>query len=89
MVESLKILVYVLCFCTAGVCTYLLIRGYRRSGTRLLLWSGLCFGFLCLNSLAVVLDLLVFPSVDFQAFRHLASLAAVGTLLFGLVWETE
>lgn len=89
MVESAKILVYVLCFCAAGICTYLLIRGYWRSRTRLLLWSGLCFGFLCLNSLAVVLDIIIFPGIDFQAARHLASLAAVVTLLFGLVWETE
>lgn len=89
MAETLKILVYVLCFCAAGVCTYLLLRGYWRSGTRLLLWSGLCFGFLCINSLAVVMDFLIFPGVSFQLVRHLASLAAVGTLMFGLVWETE
>ena len=89
MSEAIKISIYFLCFLTAGVCTGLLLRGYWRSATRLLLWSGLCFGFLSINSLAVILDIMVFPQVDLQAVRHLASLAAVGTLLFGLVWELE
>ena len=87
--EMVKIAIYVLCLVASGACGYLLLRGYWRSGTRLLLWSGLCFGFLCINSLAVVLDILIFPGIDFQAVRHLASLAAVSTLLFGLVWESE
>lgn len=56
---------------------------------RLLFWSGLCFGFLSLNSIVVIFDILVFPNANLQVFRHAASLAAVGTLLFGLVWETE
>lgn len=87
--ELFKIAIYVLCILTSAACSYLLLRGYWRSGTRLLFWSGLCFGFLSLNSIIVILDILVFPSADLQVFRHSASLAAVGTLLFGLVWETE
>jgi hypothetical protein len=50
---------------------------------------GLCFGFLSLNSLAVLFDLLIFPQWDFQVWRHAASLTAVCVLLFGLVWESE
>jgi hypothetical protein len=87
--ETVKIAIYVLCILTSAACSYLLLRGYWRSGTRLLFWSGLCFGFLSLNSIIVILDILIFPGADLQAFRHSASLAAVGTLLFGLVWETE
>lgn len=89
MVGLLPILIYILCLLAAALCTWLLFRGYRRSGTRLLFWSGLCFGFLSLNSLAVILDILVFPEADLQLLRHGASLAAVGTLLFGLIWEAE
>jgi hypothetical protein len=89
MIGPLPILVFVLCFCAAAACTWLLLRGYWRSRTRLLFWSGLCFAFLSVNSLAVVLDLLVFPNVSLIAVRQIASLAAVITLLFGLVWETE
>lgn len=85
----LPILIYVLTFLAAALCTGLLLRGYRRSGTRLLLWSGLCFAFLSLNSLAVILDILVLPGRDLQLLRHGASLLAVGTLLFGLIWEGD
>jgi hypothetical protein len=83
----LPVVIYVLCLLAAALCTVLLLRGYRRSGTRLLLWSGLCFGFLSLNSLVVLADILIFPARDLQLLRHGASLVAVGTLLFGLVWE--
>jgi len=89
MVGLLPILIYVLSLLAAALCTWLLIRGYHRSGTRLLFWSGLCFGFLSLNSFAVILDILIFPTADLQLLRHGASLAAVGTLLFGLIWEGE
>jgi len=83
----LPVAIYVLCLLAAALCTALLFRGYRRSGTRLLLWSGVCFGLLSLNSLAVIADILFFPTRDLQLLRHGASLAAVGTLLFGLIWE--
>lgn len=89
MLESVKILVYVLCIGAGGVCAYLLLRGYWRSGTRLLLWSGICFAFLSLNSLAVLLEIVIYPSTDLRGLRSLASLAAVATMVFGLVWETE
>lgn len=83
----LPVVIYLLCFLAAALCTGLLLRGYRRSGTRLLLWSGLCFAFLSLNSLVVLADVLVFVPQDLRLLRHGASLAAVGTLLFGLIWE--
>ena len=44
---------------------------------------------LCLNNLAVVLDLVVFAEQDLQVWRHAASLAAVTVLLVGLIWESE
>jgi hypothetical protein len=31
----------------------------------------------------------VLPRIDLQLVRHGALLAAVGTLLFGLVWDSE
>ena len=34
-------------------------------------------------------DIVVLADVDLQAWRHVAALLAVGTLLFGLVWETD
>lgn len=87
--EALKVAIYVLCLLTSAACAYLLLRGYFRSRTRLLFWSGLCFMFLALNNVAVILDILVLPGANLQIFRHTASLVAVTTLLVGLVWETE
>ena len=89
MNQTVQVAIYLLCLGASGTCTWLLLRGYRRSLTRLLLWAGLCFAFLSLNNLAVLFDLLIFPQLDFQAWRHAASLIAVGVLLFGLVWESE
>ena len=84
-----KISIYLLCLLTASACFVLLLRGYRRSGTRLLLWSSVCFGFLAIHAVIVMVELLFFPATDLQMLRHVVSLAAVGSLIFGLVWETE
>ena len=89
MTGMLPLLIYVLCLLAAALCTWLLLRGYWRTGTRLLFWSGLCFAFLSLNSLAVILDIAILESIDLQLFRLAASVAAVGTLLIGLIWEAE
>ncbi|EYD76037.1 hypothetical protein Rumeso_02466 [Rubellimicrobium mesophilum DSM 19309] len=86
---ALPVAIYILCLLAAALCTWLLLRGWRRSGTRLLLWCGLCFGFLSLNSLVILLDIAIFPARDLQLLRHGASLLAVGTLLVGLIWEGE
>ena len=81
--------VYLLCFLTAAACAALLARSYRRTGMRMLLWSALCFVLLAINNFLVILDLLVFPNVDFRLLRHLTALAAVGVLLFGFIWDAE
>jgi hypothetical protein len=87
--QTIQVTIYVLCLVASTTCTWLLLRGYRRTLTRLLLWAGLCFAFLSLNCLAVLFDILILPHWDLQALRHTASLMAVGVLLFGLVWESE
>lgn len=81
--------VYVLCFLTSSACAWLLGRSYRRTKTRLLLWSSICFVLLAGNNLVLVLDLLVFPDVDLRILRQLFALAAVLVLLFGFIWELE
>ena len=71
-------IVYVCCFLTSAACAWLLGRSFARSGTRLLLWSSICFGFLALNNLAVVLDLVVFPTaIDLRLVRLALAFAAV------------
>ena len=81
--------VYLLCFVTSGACAWLLARNYRRTGTRLLMWSALCFLFLALNNAVVFLDALVLPDVDLAVPRLALSLAAVAVLLFGFVWDLD
>jgi hypothetical protein len=81
--------VYVLCALTAAAVAVLLLRGYRRSGYRLLFWSGLCFVALFLNNLFLVLDKLVYPGVDLGLVRAGFALLGVGTLLYGLIWEAD
>jgi len=81
--------VYILCLCTSAVCGWLLVRGYRKNRTRLLLWAATAFVLLAVNNLLVVIDLLLLPSVDLSAPRKLAMLAAVATLLFGFIWEVD
>jgi hypothetical protein len=83
--------VYVLCFLTSAACAWLLGRSYRRSRTPLLLWSSICFVFLSLNNLLLVLDLVVWPSpeVDLRLPRLLLALAASCSLLFGFIYRIE
>jgi hypothetical protein len=71
------------------LCTYLLLQAYFRSRSRLLLWSGLCFAGLTLNNIVLVLDKLVFLSIDLSIWRNLLALASMAILLYGLIWDSE
>lgn len=81
--------VYVLCAATSLVCALLLYRGFRASRHRLLFWTGLCFAGLALHNLLMVVDYLVFPSVDLVLVRHATAHASMWTLVFGLVWTSR
>jgi hypothetical protein len=81
--------VYLLCAATALACGILLVRGYRRSRTRLLLWSGLFFMFLTAENLVLFIDLIVIPEVDLLAVRRGLGLVGVAVLLYGLIWESR
>ena len=86
---SVANVVYVLCALTSLACAVLLLRGYGRSRTRLLLWSGLCFVGFFLNNVLLLVDLNVVPQVDLAVIRLLPAVVGVGMLLYGLVWEGE
>ena len=89
MPSSLPPLVYLLCFLTSAGCAFALLRNYGRTGMRLLLWTGLCFGLLAANNLVVIFDVLVLADQDFSILRLGFSLAAVMVLLFGFVWDLD
>lgn len=82
-------IIYLLSAVTAFLCAWLLLRAYRRSRYRLLLWSGLCFAGLTLNNLILVLDKLVLTGADLSIWRTSVALLAMAVLLYGLIWETE
>jgi hypothetical protein len=87
MTEIFPTVVYILCFLTSSACAWLLGASYFRNGTQLLLWSAICFAFLALNNLALVLDLVIWPDADLKLLRLTFSLAAVVSLTWGFVWE--
>jgi hypothetical protein len=86
---SLPSAVYLLCLATSAVCMALLVRGYRRTGARLLLWSALCFTGLAVNNLLLFADVVLLPEIDLRVVRHLVSLGAIAVLLYGFVFESD
>ncbi|MDQ2665535.1 MAG: DUF5985 family protein [Gemmatimonadota bacterium] len=83
------VFVYFLCALTSLLCAVMLLRGYGRTGVRLLLWSGLCFACFALNNVILIIDVQMLPDRDLSVLRTLPSLLGMGLLLYGLVWESD
>ena len=81
--------IYILCALTSILCTALLVRGYRRTRSRLLFWSALCFVGFALNNILLVLDERMLLDADLQVWRTLPAVIGVLLLVYGLVWETS
>ena len=79
--------IYLLCAATALACCLLLLRGYRRSRVRLLLWCGLCFLALTLENVLLFVDLIMVPQADLSPTHISAATIGVALLLYGLIWE--
>lgn len=82
-------LIYMLCALTALLCAWLLLKAYRRSRYKLLLWSGLCFAVLTVNNMLLVIDKVVIPSIDMSMWRLVTALIAILILLYGLIWDAK
>lgn len=82
-------LVYSLCFATSALCSYLLGRSFFRVRSRILFWSAACFALLALVHFVVMLDLLIYPDIDFQPLRLGLTLVAIAVLLFGFIWDED
>jgi hypothetical protein len=83
-------IVYVLCALTSAACAALLLRGYKRSAARLLLWSGLCFTGLALNNVLLFVDKVILPTaIDLTLVRSAVALAALSVLVYGMIWEAD
>lgn len=88
--EAIKVVLYVLAALTCVGCTVFLIREYRRTRARLLLWSALCFVGLSLNNILLFIDLAILPTTtDLRLARHVVALGGMLCLLYGFIWEAE
>lgn len=81
--------VYILSTLTALACTFLLLRGYARSGTRLLLWCGIFFLAMSLENGILFYDRVIVPEIDLAILRQCVVLLGVTLLLYGLIWDVN
>ncbi|HEX5425634.1 MAG TPA: DUF5985 family protein [Candidatus Acidoferrales bacterium] len=82
--------VYILGTLTTLACGGLLLRGYARGRSKLLLWSAICFLGLAISNALVFIDLVVLPaSIDLYFWRLLTATLAMVALMYGLIWEAE
>jgi len=83
-------LVYLLGAIVTAIGAILLLRGFARSRSRLLLWSGLCFAGLTLSNALLFVDLALLPAGESLYMWRLSTAAAAMLLLvYGLVFESE
>ena len=78
---------YVLCAVISGACAVLLLRGWRRSRSRLVFWVCIAFWFLTVSNVLLVVDLV--SAVDLSVARPSLIAIGLGFLIFGLVWEQQ
>ena len=81
--------IYSLCALTSLACAWLLLASYRRTGHRLLFWSGWSFVAMTVNNLFLVLDKIVFPDAYLLPVRLVSALVSMLLLLYGLIYEKE
>jgi hypothetical protein len=82
-------IVYLLCALTSLACTALLARAWRRSRSRLLMWSSLCFLLFTANNVVLYADRVIVPDVNLALVRAATGAAGVMVLLFGLIWDAR
>jgi hypothetical protein len=81
--------IYALCTLTSLACAWLLLGSYRRTGHRLLFWSGTSFVAMTVNNVFLMLDKVVFPDINLLPVRQVSALVSVLLLLYGLIYEKE
>jgi len=81
------IALYVFTILVTLFCAVLLLRAWIRVRRGLLLWSGLCFVGLTLDSILVLADMILFPSLDLYHWRLASVAVSVSLLVFGMIWE--
>jgi hypothetical protein len=83
---SFNLALCVLAVLTCAACATLLFRRYTRTRGRVLLWSAVCFGFLTLNNVLLLLDLVVLD-VDLRPWRHASAAVGLAFVFYGLLFD--
>lgn len=83
----MQTIVYTLCALTSAAIAFLLLRGWSRTRSPLLFWSGLCFTGFVLNNLLVIAD--HFSAANMETLRSVPALLGIALLIYGLVWRSE
>ena len=78
--------VSILCAATSVTCFALLLRSYRASRGRLVLWSAVCFAGLALNNIVLAVNEVVDTSKDI-AWRGIPAAVGLLAFLYGLATE--
>ena len=81
-------LIYILCALTSLLCAVMLVRAFRETRSRLLLWSALCFCGLAVQNAILLVDKST-PEINLSGARSLPGLLGLLLLLYGLVWESR
>lgn len=81
--------VYFLCAATSIACAALLIRSWRRTRVRLLMWCALGFTGLAINNILLFTDRVLVPERDLSILRDVSGFTAIMILLAGLIWESR
>jgi hypothetical protein len=77
--------VYVLCAITAGLCSLLLLRQWRRTRLPLIFWAGIAFLCFTANNVVLFIDLSLVPDRDLSYLRQALALAGAMCLTVGII----
>lgn len=80
--------VYTICALLSTACAILLLRGYSRTGFRLLFWSGLGFVGFVLNNALLLVDLATPETFDLSIIRTLPALLGMIVMIYGLITDS-
>jgi drug/metabolite transporter (DMT)-like permease len=73
---------------TCAACAALLFRRHQRTRRRVLFWSAVCFAFLTVNNVLLLLDLVVLDT-DLRPWRHASAAVALSFVLYGLLSDAS
>ena len=80
-------IIYILCALTSLATAVILLRNFKRTNVRFLLWSGLCFVGLALGNILLVVDMLLWPWNDLSMIRLTPAVIGYAILIYGCIWD--